>query len=247
MEISDVDWFACAEPGPARSIPLRLRELRNATDDGAAIEATHALHELLCYGAVTVEEATVPAVRILYTILADAEFRWNQYVLQLLDTIACVDMVAESDSGQVASSSLGARVRSEIIDGLPLVEAATNSEVRDIRGAAIVLLADAAEDSSNMFERFSAELVQERDPVVQADLAYAATTCCFRKLKAAASGSCSAWLDSVLAHPNPAVRYRVAQRLVELKVEHRGAALLPILQSSEAEVVQKRLFRQEYM
>ncbi len=51
MEISDVDWSAFAESG---SVPLHLRDLRNSTDDGVAIEATYALHELLCYGAVAV-------------------------------------------------------------------------------------------------------------------------------------------------------------------------------------------------
>ncbi|MFI5936920.1 hypothetical protein [Actinoplanes sp. NPDC051494] len=247
MELPEVDWAALADPESARAIPLQLDNLRRAVDGEAAAEAAYALHEMLCYSAVAVEEVTVPSVRILYAMQSVNEFQWKPYVLQLLDTIAQVDGVMNPHNNIADESSLKARVREEILRGMPLVELASRNETGDTKAAAIILLADAAPDVRRLFDRFEADFREERDLILQSDYAYAATAACCREPESVGPDRCETWLDRALVDPNPAVRYRVARCLVDYGADHRGSSPTAIIRGAEPEVLARKLFRAEYM
>jgi hypothetical protein len=85
-----------------------LEAFAEATSTRSAAQLAYSLHELLCYGSVTVEEPTVPAVRVLYGMVTDAGFRWKHCALQLIDSIACVPRVLDAGS---LDATLHARVR----------------------------------------------------------------------------------------------------------------------------------------
>lgn len=247
MTIGEVDWAALTEdPDTARAIPIRLTDLWQADEDAAA-EAAFELHEMLCYAAVMVVEATVPAVRILYAMVAGDDFPGKPYALQLLGTIAGMAGVRNAAPGGAADLPVEARVHHEILHGLPAVAAAGRSGNREVRGAAIELLADASPDPHAMFEPLVTQFREEPDPVLQADLAYAATTVYARDPGAVGAVRGSAWMTEALTHPNPAVRYRVAGRMIDMGLDAGPAPVSAIRREAQAEVLAKHLYRQEYM
>ncbi|MEU7115624.1 hypothetical protein [Streptomyces sp. NPDC046182] len=226
------------EAGRARE---QLMLLRRAETEDEATDAVHALHEIVCYSAVTVEEETVPTVQALYLLLAVEGFRWRQFVLQLLETIICVDGVARGES------SLKARVRAAVMAGVPLVEAMSFDQDRDVKGAAILLLAQTSSDRLADFRRFSSAFAEERDPVLKADLAHAAAVCAWDDDRSVGVAVATDWSKRALGDANPAVGFRVGQYLLERGIELEGVNVQEIVDSSLPRVLARRLFRMEYM
>ncbi|GHJ48930.1 hypothetical protein Cs7R123_62720 [Catellatospora sp. TT07R-123] len=244
MRVDGVDWTTLASTAEAAvDIPRYLVELYEVTDEGRAVDTVYALHELLCNGSVTVEDAAAPAVRILYGMLDSENFRWRQYVLQLIDTIACVGSLI--DSTETKYSIGKSRVRDEVLRGIPAVmKIIEHDEDRDVRGAAIVLMGDAGPVVPDMFERLASKVFDEPDMVLQADWAYAATAVLRRKGELPGVRG-ETWIRSMLTSNNPAVRYRVAQYLLRSGIEFANVDL--IMREATPIVLAEGLLRVEYM
>jgi hypothetical protein len=218
-----------------------LSRLSVATTQAEAMDAVHALHEIVCYAAVTVEEETVPTVKALYALLRMDGFCWPQFVLQLLETILSVDGVLESET------PLMARVREEVMRGESLVRERRDDASRDVRGAAILLLSHMSEDPAVDFQRYTRECVEEPDAVLQADLAVAAAACAWESGGAVDEAAAVVWSKQALEHPNPAVAFRVGRYLLEQSIELQGVDVAGIVTAAEPLVMERRLFRTEYM
>ncbi|MFG2466391.1 hypothetical protein ACGFXB_13200 [Streptomyces canus] len=242
MDAFGMEWGSFdVDPEVVRRVRGELGKLLGADREEEAIDAAHALHELVCYAAVTVEEETVPAVRALCGLLGRADFRWKQFAFQLLDTIISVEGVFAS------ASPLKARVRAEVLRAVPLAEEEQNSASRDVRGAAIVFLASASEVPATDFQRFQSAFERESDPVIQADLALAATQCAWESGGTAENPEVSGWFDEALGHSNPAVRFRVGQFLGGRDFRWGGGDLDDLIAAAMPVVLEQRLFRIEYM
>ncbi|MEU6142536.1 hypothetical protein ABZ848_19455 [Streptomyces sp. NPDC047081] len=242
MDAFGVEWGSFdVDPEVARRVRAELDKLAGADGEEAAIDAAAALHELVCYAAVTVEEETVPAARALRGMLGLPDFRWKQFALQLLDTIISVAGVLDS------ASPLKARVRAEVLRSVPLAEQEQNSSSRDVRGAAIVFLGSASETPAADFQRFRSAFERESDPVIQADLALAATACAWAADGTAEDAKAAGWFEEVLGHSNPAVRFRVGQFLVGRGFRWSGGDLVGLVAAAVPAVLERRLFRQEYL
>ncbi|MGI5454782.1 hypothetical protein ACQEWB_16715 [Streptomyces sp. CA-249302] len=242
MDAFGVEWGSFeVDPEVARRVQVGLDELFRADGEDEAIDAAHALHELVCYAAVTVEEETVPAVRALRGMLGLPDFRWKQFALQLLDTIISVEGVFDS------AGPLKARVRAEVLRAVPLAEKEQNSASRDVRGAAIVFLGSASETPAADFQRFRSAFERESDPVIQADFALAATACVWEADRTVEHANAAGWFEEALEHSNPAVRFRVGQFLAGRGFRWSGGDLDGLVAAAMPVVLERRLFRQEYL
>jgi hypothetical protein len=242
MEASETGWSSSRlDPAVVDEVRAALDRLAHAPAEDEAIDSAHALHELICYAAVTVEEETVPAVADLYRMVGTPDFRWKHFALQILDTIAAVDGVLAS------ASPLKSRVLQELQRGVPLVRSEEHNPSRDVRGAAVLLLATLSRNPAGDFERFRRSLLDEDDPVVQADLALAATMCAWQEEGPTAEEAATGWSEAMLTHPNPAVRFRVGQYLVNRQFRWSGGDLDLLVASLTQVVLSKGLFRMEYM
>lgn len=242
MDTPEFDWSA---PGIAPSVASEVRgvldQLKLAKSEDDAIDATYALHELICYAAVTVEEVTVPAVAALYEMLAVENFAWRNFVLQILDTVVSVDGVLGS------STPLKSRVLRSVLAGTSLVQGLESSSSRDVRGAAILLLANLSRRPAEDFNRFSQACASDQDPVVQADLALAATVCIRRADGAIGESATARWAEYALTHTNPAVRFRVGQELADHGFPAGGIDAGAVVDEAQPLVLSRRLFRMEYI
>ncbi|MFE7384779.1 hypothetical protein ACFU9F_30965 [Streptomyces zhihengii] len=238
MDHSDIDWAAPSlDPNVVREVRGALRDLAEAASEGEAIDATHALHESICYAAVTVEAETVPAVGALRRLLADRGFVWPQFALQLLETVASVDGVLAS------ATALKGAVREELLRVLPWAEEASTRADRDVRGAAVLFLATMSQDGAEDFRRFRTLAGEETDDVAQADLALAAVMCAVRADGRVPDG----FVRTCLTHGNPAVRYRVGLFLDDHGYQYPDGDLRALTEAAGADVLSRGLYRMEYM
>ncbi|MDX6739327.1 hypothetical protein [Actinocorallia sp. A-T 12471] len=238
-----VDWRSLAHGDAAvLEIPRLLGELGSAPTSTAAAEAVYGLHEIVCYGSVTVEPAAVQVIPLLYQMLGSADFHWAQYVIQLIDTMVCVPGVIDAVEGE-----LKYLVRTEILRGRPILLSHTRSASTEVRGIALTALADSSLNPSEDFVYFAEAFSEEGDPVVQGDLAYAMVALYLRDPSAVVALRGKDWIDDLLAHENPAVRYRSAQCMVMAEHDHAGFPLRALMETVQSEVMARNLLRSEYM